>query len=118
MDAPYDMPDPHRIFSAGAIWLIDLPRFQVRLDFRDRRELDLTVVNGDNAGFADRVDYEGKLLRDGFALLTWREHIGSTVVHVVDLSARTTHCFVTPAKGDFMRLLGTVAFTHVEKTRS
>jgi hypothetical protein len=47
-------------------------------------------------------------LRDGIVLLSRREHIGSTVVHVLDLIANRAHTFVTPAKGDFMRLDGRI----------
>jgi hypothetical protein len=39
-------------------------------------------------------------------MLSWREHIGSTIVHVLDFSASEAYTAVTPAKGDFMRLRG------------
>jgi large conductance mechanosensitive channel protein len=41
--------------------------------------------------------------------LTFRqEHIGSTIVHVLDLSSSRAYTAVTPAKGGFMRLTGRI----------
>jgi molybdenum cofactor biosynthesis MoaF-like protein len=64
------------------------------------------LVAGDNAGFSDTVEYEAVVIRDGLALLSWREHIGSTIVHVLDFISGEAYTFVTPEKGGFMRLKG------------
>jgi hypothetical protein len=45
---------------------------------------------------------------DDLIVLSWQEHIGSTVVHVLDLSASRAYTAVTPAKGGFMRLTGRI----------
>jgi hypothetical protein len=41
-------------------------------------------------------------------MLTWREHIGSTIVHVLDFTAARSFTAVTPARGRFMRLTGAI----------
>jgi hypothetical protein len=41
-------------------------------------------------------------------MLSWREHIGSTIVNVLDLIADEAYAAVTPAKGEFMRLRGRI----------
>jgi hypothetical protein len=41
-------------------------------------------------------------------ILSWQEHIGSTVVHVLDLTSSLAYTAVTPAKGEFMRLTGRI----------
>jgi hypothetical protein len=41
-------------------------------------------------------------------ILSWQEHIGSTIVHVLDLTSCKTYTAVTPAKGRFMRLTGRI----------
>ena len=62
--------------------------------------LTIEIVAGDNRGFSDTVDYEAVAIREGLVVLSWRERIGSTIVHV--------HTAVTPAKGEFMRLRGRI----------
>jgi hypothetical protein len=42
------------------------------------------IVAGEGIGFADTVEYETVAVRDGLAILSWREHIGSTIVQVLD----------------------------------
>ena len=66
------------------------------------------IVAGDNAGFSDTVEYEARAVRDGVVILSWQEHIGSTIVHVLDLLVNRAHTFVTPARGGFMRLDGPI----------
>ncbi|HEY7236310.1 MAG TPA: hypothetical protein VH539_19270 [Gemmatimonadaceae bacterium] len=68
----------------------------------------MEIVAGDNRGFADTVEYEAITLRDGLVLLSWQEHIGSTIVHVLDFVAAEAFTVVTPAKGPFMRLRGRI----------
>jgi len=43
-------------------------------------------------------------IREWLVTLSWQEHIGSTIVHVLDLAMNQAYTFVTPAKGGFMRL--------------
>ncbi|HKA41440.1 MAG TPA: hypothetical protein VKF40_05560 [Burkholderiales bacterium] len=87
---------------------ITFPSFIPRITFNSERELTVEIVSGDNAGFTDTVEYEAIGLRDGLVLLSWQEHIGSTIVHVLDLTVNQAHTFVTPAQGGFMRLDGRI----------
>jgi hypothetical protein len=64
------------------------------------------IVAGDNAGFSDTVEYEAVVLRDDLVILSWQEHIGSTIVHVLDYSSNKAYTAVTSATGGFMRLRG------------
>jgi hypothetical protein len=41
-------------------------------------------------------------------MLSWREHIGSTIVHVLDFASLYAYTAVTPADGGFMRLQGPI----------
>jgi hypothetical protein len=41
-------------------------------------------------------------------ILSWQEHIGSTIVHVLDLRSATAYTAITPAKGEFTRLTGRI----------
>jgi MoaF-like len=66
------------------------------------------IVAGDNIGFTDTVAYELAVIRDGLAVLSWQEHIGSTIVHVLDFVSGKACTAVTPAKGGFMRLTGQI----------
>jgi molybdenum cofactor biosynthesis MoaF-like protein len=66
------------------------------------------IVAGDNAGFSDTTGYEAVTLRDGLVVLSWKEHIGSTIVSVLDFDSGTSYTAVTPAKGDFVRLEGRI----------
>jgi len=87
---------------------IAFPSFVPRITFNSERTLTVEILSGENAGFTDTVDYEVVAIRDGLVILSWQEHIGSTIVHVLDLSANDAHTFVTPAKGGFMRLNGRI----------
>ena len=88
----------------GQVLEITFSSFVPRITIHSEGELTIEILSGDNKGFTDTVEYEAITLRDGLVLLSWREHIGSTVVHVLDLSANRAHTFVTPAKGGFLRL--------------
>jgi hypothetical protein len=70
--------------------------------------LTVEIVAGDNAGFSDTVDYEAVVVRDGLVILSWQEHIGSTIMHVLDFTSGTAYTAVTQAKGEFMRLTGRI----------
>ena len=93
----------------GQVLEIAFPEFTPRITLLSDRELTVRIVAGDGAGFEDTVEYEAIEVRDGLVLLSWREHIGSTIVHVLDLTARTAHTVVTSAKGAFLRLTGSIA---------
>ena len=80
--------------------------FSVRIAFHDGQRLTVNVVDGENVGFSDTVDYEAIVVRKGIIVLSWQEQIGSTIVHVLDFTHARTHTCVTPANGGFLRLCG------------
>jgi hypothetical protein len=82
--------------------------FTPRITIHSDRELTVEIIAGDNAGFSDTVEYEAVVVRDGLVILSWQEHIGSTIVHVLDFPSGTAYTAVTPAKGGFMRLTGRI----------
>jgi hypothetical protein len=41
-------------------------------------------------------------------VLSWQEHIGSTIVHVLDFLSGEAYTAVTPAEGQFMRISGQI----------
>jgi hypothetical protein len=92
----------------GQVLEIKFPPFTPRLTIRSERELTVQIVAGDNIGFSDTVEYEAIMLRDGLVMVSWQEHIGSTIVHVLDFVSREAYTAVTPAKGEFMRLRGRI----------
>jgi MoaF-like len=97
---------PTSPLSAGQVLEIRFPTFTPRITIQSERELTVEILAGDLVGFSDTVDYEAVPIRDGLIMLSWQEHIGSTVVHVLDLTSSQTYTAVTPAKGNFMRLTG------------
>src|SRR4051812_29789846 len=90
----------------GQVLEISFPTFKPRITVNSERELTVTIVAGDNSGFSDTVEYEAVAVRDGLVLLSWREHIGSTIVHLLDFISGEAYTAVTPATGGFMRLKG------------
>jgi hypothetical protein len=99
---------PKSLFPIGRVLEISFPTFTPRITFRSERELTVEIVAGEGVGFADTVEYETVALRDGLAILSWREHIGSTIVHVLDFISGQAYTAVTPAKGGFWRLTGRI----------
>jgi hypothetical protein len=91
---------------AGQVLEIRFATFTPRITIHSERELTVEIIAGEYAGFSDTLDYEAVLVRDGLVMLSWQEHIGSTVVHVLDLTSSQAYTAVTPAKGNFMRLTG------------
>ena len=61
-----------------------------------------------SASFSDTVDYQAVTVRDGLVVLSWQEHIGSTIVHTLEFVSGEAYTAVTPAKGEFMRLRGRI----------
>jgi hypothetical protein len=92
----------------GQVLEISFPTFTSRITVRSQQQLSVEIVAGDNLGFSDTVEYEAVAVRDGLVVLSWREHIGSTIVHVLDLVSGLAYTAVTPAKGGFMRLTGRI----------
>src|SRR5438067_4429757 len=93
---------------SGQVLEIRFPTFKPRITIHSERELTVEIVAGDNVGFSDTVEYEAVAVRDGLVMLSWREHIGSTIVQMLDLVAGEAYAAVTPAKGGFMRLKGRI----------
>jgi hypothetical protein len=92
----------------GRVLEITFPTFTPRITVHSERELTVEIIAGDNAGFSDTVEYELVTIRDQLLVLSWQEHIGSTIVQVLDLISNESYTAVTPAKGEFMRLRGPV----------
>jgi hypothetical protein len=94
--------------NVGEVLELTFPTFTPRITLDSERQLTVEIIAGDNAGFTDTVEYEVVAVRDGLVVLSWQEHIGSTIVHVLDLVVNQAHTFVTPARGGFMRLNGRI----------
>jgi hypothetical protein len=92
----------------GQVLEISFPPFTPRITVDSEHKLTVEIVAGDNVGFSDTVEYEAVAVRDGLVLLSWQEHIGSTIVHVLDFISGDAYTAVTPAKGKFMRLRGRI----------
>ena len=93
---------------AGQVLEITFPTFKPRITFDSDSKLTVEIVAGENVGFSDTVEYEALAIRDDLVMLSWQEHIGSTIVHVLDLVSGKAYTAVTPAKGGFMRLTGKI----------
>jgi hypothetical protein len=96
------------LLAVGQVIEIKFPTFTPRITVHSERELTVKIVAGDNIGFSDTVKYESVAVRDGLIILSWREHIGSTIVHVLDFISAEAYTAVTSAKGEFMRLRGRI----------
>jgi hypothetical protein len=92
----------------GQVIEISFPTFTPRITVQSERELTVEILAGDNIGFSDAVGYEAVGVRDGLVILSWREHIGSTIVHVLDFNSSEAYTAVTSANGEFMRLRGRI----------
>jgi molybdenum cofactor biosynthesis MoaF-like protein len=99
---------PTSLFSAGHVLEITFANFTPRITIRSERELAVEIIAGDNLGFSDTCEYETLAVRDDVIILSWQEHNGSTIVHVLDLGSCTAYTAVTPGKGGFMRLTGRI----------
>lgn len=92
----------------GGVFEIVFPSFTSHITIRSESELTVEIVAGDNAGFSDTMGYQAHVIRNELVILSWQEHIGSTIVHVLDFSSCEAYTAVTPAKGGFMRLTGRI----------
>ena len=99
---------PTSPLPVGLVLEISFATFTPRITVHSARELTVEIVTGDLAGFSDTVEYEAVAVRDGLVMLSWQEHIGSTIVHVLDLKSSRAYTAVTPAEGEFMRLTGRI----------
>ena len=99
---------PTSPLPVGQVLEISFAAFSPRITIHSERELTVEIVAGDNIGFSDTVEYEAVAVRDGLVILSWQEHIGSTIVHVLDFASGMAFTAVTPAKGGFMRLTGRI----------
>jgi len=97
---------PESPLCVGQVLEIAFPPFTPRITIDSEHELTVKIIAGDNLGFSDTVAYEAVVVRDGLVVLSWQEHIGSTIVHVLDFVAGEAYTAVTPANGGFMRLKG------------
>ena len=94
----------------GRVFEITSPEFTPRITIHSSRQLTVEIVGGHNAGFSDTIEYDAVEIREGLLFVSWVEHIGSTIVHVLDLTSGGAHTRVTPAKGGFLRLRGRIQF--------
>jgi hypothetical protein len=65
---------PKSPFPTGRVLEISFPTLTPRITLRSARELTVEIVAGEGVGFADTVEYETVAVRDGLAILSWREH--------------------------------------------
>ena len=94
---------------AGLVLTIRYGNFTPQITVHSERELTVEIIEGDgSAGFSDTVEYQTIAVRDDVIVLSWQEHIGSTIVHVLDLSSATAYTAITPATGDFTRMTGQI----------
>jgi hypothetical protein len=107
MEARDSAPPP----LVGQVLEISFGIFTPRITVHSECELTVEVIAGEGAGFSDTVEYEAVAVRDDVVVLSWQEHIGSTVVHVLDLSSARAYTAITPAAGAFTRLTGRIEIT-------
>ena len=94
---------------AGLVLKINFGTFIPQITVHSERELTVEIIAGEgSAGFSDTVEYQAVAVRDDLIVLSWQEHIGSTIVHVLDLSSSTAYTAITPATGEFTRLTGRI----------
>jgi hypothetical protein len=108
IEQEFEMTSPTSPLAVGQVLEITFPTFTPRITIRSERELTVEIIADGNINFSDTVEYEAVAIRDGLVILSWQEHIGSTIVHVLDLTSCKAYTAVTPAKGGFMRLTGRI----------
>jgi hypothetical protein len=101
-------------FPANGELRIAFVPFKVHISFHEGQRLTVKVVEGENAGFMDTVGYQAIRVREDIVVLSWQEHIGSTIVHVLDFANDRTHIYVTSEKGGFLQQSGTLRARSVE----
>jgi ribosomal-protein-alanine N-acetyltransferase len=108
LEEKHDMASPSSVLRTGQVLEISFASFTPRITIRSDRELTVEIIAGEGIGFSDTVEYEAVVVRDGLVLLSWQEHIGSTIVHVLDFISGNAHTAITPATGGFTRLTGRI----------
>jgi hypothetical protein len=97
--------------AVGQVLEITFAPFTPRITIRSERELTVEIIAGDNIGFSDTVEYQAVAVRDSMMILSWQEHNGSTIVHVLDFRSCTAYTAVTSTERGFMRLTGRIEVT-------
>jgi hypothetical protein len=92
----------------GQVLKISFATFTPQITVHSERELTVEIIAGDSIGFSDTVEYQAVAVRDDLVVLSWQEHIGSTIVHVLDLSSSRAYTAITPSTGEFTRLTGRI----------
>ena len=93
----------------GLVLTIRFGHFTPQITIHSERELTVEIIEGEGSvGFSDTVEYQAVAIRDDVVVLSWQEHIGSTIVHVLDLRSSTAYTAITPATGEFTRLTGRI----------
>jgi hypothetical protein len=95
-------------FVPGDVVEIIFDGFTARLTFGEARRLKLEVIGGPDDGFTEDPEFALSAVGDRVLLLSWRERIGSVVVHAIDRAEHATHTFVASADGRFLRIMGKV----------
>ena len=96
----------------GLVLTIRFGNFTPQITVHSERELTVEIIEGEGSvGFSDTVEYQAIAVRDDLIVLSWQEHIGSTIVHVLDLGSATAYTAITPATGEFTRLTGRIEVT-------
>jgi hypothetical protein len=96
--------------AVGRVLEITFSGFTPRITIRSEHELTVEIIAGDP--FTDTVEFEAIEIRDDLVVLSWQEHIGSTIVHVLDFTTCKAYTAITPAKGGFTRLTGRIQVKH------
>lgn len=104
----YRAEQPRSLLFVGQVIETTFANFTSRITILSERELTVEIIAGENIGFSDTCEYETRVVRDDVIILSWQEHNGSTITHVLDLSTCNAYTAVTPGKGGFMRLTGQI----------
>ena len=63
--------EPAHVFPASSeMWIAFVP-FKVHITFHEGQRLTVNVVDGENAGFSDTVEYQAIAMREGIVVLSW-----------------------------------------------
>jgi hypothetical protein len=100
---------PAPVPLVGLVLKISFGNFTPQITVHSERELTVEIIADDGSvGFSDTVEYQAVTVREDLVVLSWQEHIGSTIVHVLDLSSSRAYTAITPSTGEFTRLTGQI----------
>lgn len=88
---------PTSPFAVGQVLEITFATFTPRLTIHSECQLTVEIIAGDGVGFSTLSSTRQPLFATVWSFS--RGNIGSTIVHVLDLTSRRAHSAVTPAKG-------------------